>query len=323
MIGSMRTFVFHLCLSFGLVLSVSAQVPGTVPGLFFKRHANCSLPWGGSIVSGTTVTAYSSSAPPAACNTVSQVRVCFSGSLSGSYVNSSCLDGCTGTPWGNVSSGYSNIAYSTASPSGIACSAVQQMRTCANGSLSGSFISTSCNSGCAAGTTSNCDYGADTSGGSSGACTSGYTGSCSYSCTNGSRAVVSNSCQSGCNLPWGGNISSGQSVTAYSTSSVGCGSSCVSESRICTGSSLSGSYSYQSCAPAACNGCSGQSLNWSTSYTCYSSVGALAHGQSVTVSDTTMNVTGSATATCSNGTIVLSNKVCTCPAPAVQRGICY
>lgn len=52
----------------------------------------CALPWGGTIASGRSVTAYQvpSVTPPATCASVSETRRCSNGVLSGSYVNQSC-----------------------------------------------------------------------------------------------------------------------------------------------------------------------------------------------------------------------------------------
>jgi len=55
-----------------------------------------------------------------------------------------------------------------------------------------------------------------------------------------------------CALPWGGSIASGTSVTAYAAYSVGCGSTCSSQTRTCTNGSLSGSYGASSCSVSAC-----------------------------------------------------------------------
>lgn len=56
-----------------------------------------------------------------------------------------------------------------------------------------------------------------------------------------------------CDLPWGGSINDGTSVTAYSASSVACGSSCAApQTRTCTSGVLSGSYANASCY-SACN----------------------------------------------------------------------
>lgn len=52
-----------------------------------------------------------------------------------------------------------------------------------------------------------------------------------------------------CPLPWGGTIVHQQSVTAYQTSS----GPCTSEARTCTDGSLSGTYTYQSCADTSSN----------------------------------------------------------------------
>lgn len=52
--------------------------------------AQCTLPWGGTISSGSSITVYKNSSviSPATC--LSQVRVCTNGNLSGSYTYSSC-----------------------------------------------------------------------------------------------------------------------------------------------------------------------------------------------------------------------------------------
>ena len=52
-----------------------------------------------------------------------------------------------------------------------------------------------------------------------------------------------------CTAPWGATVANGSSVTAYSTSFVAVGSTCVSEPRTCTNGSLSGGYYYQNCSP--------------------------------------------------------------------------
>lgn len=105
--------------------------------------------------------------------------------------------GCKNTPWGPVKVGYSNTAYSTSLPA-AACSTVSEIRTCTKKVMSGSFANTTCTNGCAAGTTSNCNYTANASGSSSGTCASGYSGACSYSCAAGARTQVSNTCVSSC-----------------------------------------------------------------------------------------------------------------------------
>ncbi|EKE19486.1 MAG: hypothetical protein ACD_8C00151G0002 [uncultured bacterium] len=71
-----------------------------------------------------------------------------------------------------------------------------------------------------------------------------------------------------CNLPWGGTIASGSGVTAYASSSVSCGSTCLSQTRTCTNGTLSGSYTNLSCAPAACASCTVSTWTPSTSTVC-------------------------------------------------------
>lgn len=110
--------------------------------VFAGPDGSCTLPWGGTIGSGSSVTAYSSATPAGTCASVSETRTCTSGSLSGSFTNNSCSNGCTGTPWGNVSHGYSNTAYQYSSGT---CSN-SETRTCTNGTMSGSYTYTSCDS---------------------------------------------------------------------------------------------------------------------------------------------------------------------------------
>jgi hypothetical protein len=55
-----------------------------------------------------------------------------------------------------------------------------------------------------------------------------------------------------CTLPWGGSINHGQSVTAYQSSSVVCGGSCVSQTRTCSLGVLSGTFTRQACTTQSC-----------------------------------------------------------------------
>jgi len=109
----------------------------------------CSLPWGGSIASGASVTAYAASSVPCGSSCASQTRTCSNGSLSGSYTNSSCsVVACPcSLPWGgSIASGASVTAYADSSvPCGSTCSS--QTRTCSNGTLGGSYTNSSCSIG--------------------------------------------------------------------------------------------------------------------------------------------------------------------------------
>jgi hypothetical protein len=108
----------------------------------------CTLPWGGTISSGQSVTAYSAATGPTgqSCSTIAQTRTCTNGTLSGNYTSQACTAVCS-LPWGGtIGQGQSVTAYSAASkPPGQLCSAATEMRTCgASGTLSGSFTSQSC-----------------------------------------------------------------------------------------------------------------------------------------------------------------------------------
>lgn len=115
-----------------------------------------------------------------------------------------------------------------------------------------------------------------------------------------------------CALPWGGNLTDGSSVTAYSSATPS-GASCasVSQTRTCTGTSLSGSYTNGSCS----SGCAGQSVSWSS---CAGTSSALAHGGSVSVSNTNGGYTGSVTVTCTAGSLSQSSPSCTGACKAVN-----
>lgn len=73
---------------------VLAQVPGTFCFSCAKRNAGCNLPWGGSLASGGTTTAYSTATPSGSCAAVSETRTCLNAFLSGSFSIGSCNAGC-------------------------------------------------------------------------------------------------------------------------------------------------------------------------------------------------------------------------------------
>jgi Tfp pilus assembly protein PilV len=124
--------------------SVSVCVGGGCTG---APSADCTLPWGGTIVSGNSTTAYQSAAVPFGSSCLSQTRTCSNGTLSGTYTNQSCsvlpaLD-CT-APWGtSVANGISITAYlaSTVISPAICTS---ETRTCTSGTLSGSYTHETC-----------------------------------------------------------------------------------------------------------------------------------------------------------------------------------
>jgi len=127
---------------------------GTLSGSYTKSSCSvgacpCPLPWGGTITSGSSVTAYLASSVPCGSSCSSQTRTCSNGTLSGSYTKSSCSVGACpcSLPWGGtITSGSSVTAYLASSvPCGSTCSS--QTRTCSNGTLSGSYTKSSCSVG--------------------------------------------------------------------------------------------------------------------------------------------------------------------------------
>lgn len=130
-----------------LIIAISALAQ--MPNGGFLRSMSCTAPWG-KMSNGTSVLAYSSNLPAGPCVGVpKETRTCQNSVLSGSYLYNSCTNGCTGTPWGNVNSGFSGTAYYTQYPA-LGCGSIAQNRVCNNGTLSGSYNYTSCVNGCAA-----------------------------------------------------------------------------------------------------------------------------------------------------------------------------
>jgi hypothetical protein len=118
--------------------------------------SSCSLPWGGILSHGSSVTAYSASSVPFGnvCSSISQTRSCNNGVLSGSssYDSANCLvDGASSCSLplslggGSLSHGSSVTAYSSPNvPFGDVCSDIDQTRSCSNGVLSGSYTNENC-----------------------------------------------------------------------------------------------------------------------------------------------------------------------------------
>jgi parallel beta-helix repeat protein len=78
---------------------------------------DCTLPWGGTVPNGGTVTAYQSSSVTCGNSCTSETRTCTNGTLSGSYTNSSCTPptGCTTLTVAQDGSGqYSTISAAAA-----------------------------------------------------------------------------------------------------------------------------------------------------------------------------------------------------------------
>ncbi len=271
--------------------------------------AACTLPWGGTLANGSSVTAYQASSVNSGDTCNSQTRTCTNGTLSGSYTNQSCTvvyPSCT-LPWGGtLANGSSVTAYqSPTAISPITCSSISETRTCTNGTLSGSYTNQSCTvvyPSCTlpwGGTLAN---GSSVTAYQASSVNSGDTcNSQTRTCTNGtlSGSYTNQSCTvvyPSCTLPWGGTLANGSSVTAYQASSVNSGDTCNSQTRTCTNGTLSGSYTNQSCTVVypSCT------LPWG---------GTLANGSSVTAYQSPTAISPitcssiSETRTCTNGTL--------------------
>ena len=110
-------------------------------------RAGCPLPWGGSLPHGQSATAYLAATAPYGGACVPETRTCDDGSLSGGYVNQSCAvtpPAACPLPWGGtLAHGAAATAYQSAGVTyGGTCGS--EVRTCANGALSGSYQYQNC-----------------------------------------------------------------------------------------------------------------------------------------------------------------------------------
>jgi len=246
----------------------TCQSNGTLSGSFTYQNCtvtppnSCSLPWGGTIADGQSVTAYQTLTVPNGQVCASQTRTCNNGVLSGSYTFQNCTVNPPVTcalPWGGtINVGQSVTAYqgSTVAYGG---SCLFETRTCqSNGTLSGSYMFQNCTinppASCAL------PWGGSIANGQSVIAYQNsavaFGGSCVFEtrvCNNGvlSGSYTYQNCTisppANCALPWGGTLANGQSVTAYASGTVANGQQCVAETRTCTNGVLSGSYTYQNC----------------------------------------------------------------------------
>lgn len=180
--------------------------------------------------------------------------------------NATCevqVDACD-LPWGGtIANGETVTAFSDATPCKDAeCkqpwACADEVRTCTNGVLSGSYTNQQCNIPVVDCTT---PWGATVADGDSiDAYTTAGDGSkecvtvpTSHTCTAGSfvpameswSAAATNCPAVACDLPWGGTLADGGSVTAYMHQDCISKAACISETRTCTGGVLSGSYTQQ------------------------------------------------------------------------------
>lgn len=274
------------------VSEVRQCVDGVLYGSF--AYASCSVEAqnasclfnGQTIAHGGSVTAYTSSTVPfgQSCSTVTEVRTCNNGILSGSAAYSSCEANSPRACLFNgetLAHGESVKAFQT-STSQFGGSCVSETRSCNDGTLSGSFQFGACNIDAPA----SClfdgrtiAHGENVAAFPSSSVAYGET--CvaeTRSCYNGQLSGSNNfsSCSVGqpasCSFD-GRTIISGESVTAFSSSSVPFGGVCQSEARSCVNGQLSGSFTSSSCsveAPATCS-FNGQTIAHDGSVIAYSS----------------------------------------------------
>src|SRR3989338_9115805 len=244
------------------------------------------------------------------------------------------------TPWGTtVTHGGYVTAYQTSSvAAGSAC--VLQMRICTNGQLSGSYIYSSCTPAASLTCT---PLTAETR---TAVCPAGQTGSITQtrtsSCAAGATAPTwsgwTNSASScvtptmSCPTPWGTTVTHGGYVTAYQTSSVAAGSSCVSQTRTCSNGQLSGTYTYQTCTPPATATCTPLAAQTQTLSCPAGQTGSITQTRTSScaagaTSPTSSGWTNTATTcttpvaqVCSNGLNIASYPSCSCPSRQVQSG---
>ncbi len=221
---------------------------------------------GETILSGDSVTAYTTANVAAGTACSSEVRTCNNGVLSGSNQFASCT---VDTPAAclfngqTIADGASVPAYVSSSvPNGGEC--LMEYRTCTNGLLSGTNQFTSCSveapqsclfngQNVASGEVITAYLNSTESFGS--ACKS-ESRRCTDSVLDGSYQYASCVVDAPAACLFNGQtITHGQTVTAYSNSSVDYGQTCGAETRFCDNGHLSGSFEFASCdqgQPASC-----------------------------------------------------------------------
>ena len=237
---------------------------GTLSGAY--TYATCApavaascLFNGLTIADGASATAYLTSSSAAGGSCQSQSRLCSNGVLSGSYSYASCSSTAAASCLFNgqtVAHGASVNAFSSSSVSaGSTCKST--IRTCLNGTLSGSGDYASCTVAANA----SCLFNGQTI--ASGATVTAYGASSvpvgqscqamTRSCVNGilsgsgSYASCTAAAPASC-LVNGQTIASGSSIALYLTTTADPGGTCVTENRICTDGTLSGSATASSCS---------------------------------------------------------------------------
>ena len=273
-----------------------------------------------SIAHGNSVTAYRDVSVDYGTSCLSEQRLCNNGLLSGSNAYSSCrvseASPCTFN--GQTVNGGSSVTAYESNSVNFGSSCQTELRSCSNGTLSGSYTNAACSVASAASCTFNGQAVAHgTSINAYQAASVDFGSSCtpqSRTCSNGtlSGSYTNSTCSvagaQSCSFN-GATVNDGQSVTTYQAASVAYGGSCTSESRSCSNGSLSGSYSFGSCAvlsPVTCS-LNGQLIAHDASVTAYQT-SSVAYGEECS----------SETRNCSNGTLggTFTNSSCSVAAAA-------
>ncbi len=274
---------------------------------------------GAPVANGQAVTAYFSSSVVAGSSCQSQSRICTNGTLSGTYSYPTCGSDVAAACLFNgsaVASGFSVDAYLNSTDP----TCRSEKRNCANGVLSGSFSYATCTSSSYKSCLFNgqtLEHGQSVSAFANSQVAFGQTCTpITRTCFNGALSATGDfgSCSvspvASC-LFNGTTIVSGSSTTAYASSSLPFGQSCVAQTRVCANGILSGSGDFASCSIDAPVGCliNGQTVNHGSSITLYlnSSVGSGENCQTQL-------------RTCSNGTLSGNATAATCTPTAVLCG---
>lgn len=273
------------------VSEIRSCVDGVLYGSF--AYATCSVTPnasclfnGQTIPHGGSVTAYTSStvAFGQSCTSVTEVRTCNNGVLSGSASYSSCNANSPRACLFNgetLAHGESVKAFES-STTQFGGSCISEIRSCQDGTLSGSFQFGACNidqpASClfdgrtlahgetvAAFPVSSVGFGQT--------CTP-ETRSCFNGVLSGTNPFASCTVNQPASCSFDGRtLLSGESVTAFLSSSVAFGSVCQSEARSCLNGQLSGSFTSSTCqveSPATCS-FNGQIINHAESVIAYAS----------------------------------------------------
>jgi hypothetical protein len=298
---------------------------GTLSGTFTSSNCsvaaplNCALN-GVSVAHGSSVTAYQAASVPFGSTCAAETRACSNGTLSGTFTSSNCsvtapLD-CSFNG-ASIAHNSTVTAYQAASvPFGNTCTA--QTRTCSNGTLSGTFSSSSCSVAAPLA----CSFtGASIAHNSTvtayQAASVPFGGTCTAetrTCSNGtlSGTFTNSACTVGapsaCSFN-GVSVAHGANVTAYLSAGVPFGGTCTAQTRTCSNGTLSGTFTNSACTVGAPSACSFNGVS-------------VAHGANVTAyQNAGVPFGGTCTAetrTCSNGTLsgTFTNSACTVGAPS-------